>query len=206
MPRRPALSSYAGPMPRSVVPILRRPRCSSESASRPRWCGRMRCARSETTRLSPISTPSASSSPVSRSNATGSTTTPLPITQRIPGCRIPEGMRCRTNFLPADDHGVAGVVAAVVAGHDLDPRGEQVDDLPLAFVAPLGAGDHDVGHVPRAVGSERRLGLLERRLGQRPAAPTATARPRTCSCTAPRARAGRRRGAGRAGTARSACS
>ena len=68
-------------------------------------------------------------------------------------------------LLPVDDHGVAGVVPAVVAGHHLDPRREQVHDLPLAFVAPLGAGDHDVGHVPRVVGW-RRLGLLERRLGQ----------------------------------------
>ena len=44
------------------------------------------------------------------------------------------------------DDGVAGVVAAVVAGHDLDPVAKQVDDLSFAFVAPLGAGDHDVGH------------------------------------------------------------
>ena len=126
-------------MPRSVVPILRAPRSSSESASSARWCGRIRCARSESSRLSPISTPSAASSSISFSSATGSTTTPLPITHRIPGCRIPEGTRCSTKLLAAHDDRVAGVVAAVVAGDDLDPRRQEVDDLALAFVAPLGA-------------------------------------------------------------------
>ena len=58
------------------------------------------------------------------------------------------GDEVQHELLPGDDHGVAGVVPAVVAGHHLDPRREQVHDLPLAFVAPLGAGDHDVGHVP----------------------------------------------------------
>ena len=45
--------------------------------------------------------------------------------------------------------GVAGVVAAVVAGHDLDLLREQVHDLALAFVAPLGADHHDVWHADR---------------------------------------------------------
>ncbi len=47
----------------------------------------------------------------------------------------------------ADDDRVARVVAAVVAGDHLHARREKVDDLPLPLVAPLGAGDHDVGHV-----------------------------------------------------------
>ena len=55
-------------------------------------------------------------------------------------------MRWRTKLSLADADGVAGVVAAVVAGHDLDLLREQVHDLALAFVAPLGADDHDVGH------------------------------------------------------------
>ena len=37
IPRRPALSSYAGPMPRSVVPIFSLPSLSSEVWSRARW-------------------------------------------------------------------------------------------------------------------------------------------------------------------------
>ena len=35
--------------------------------------------------------------------------------------------------------GVAGVVPAVVAGDDVEPVGEEIDDLPLALVAPLSA-------------------------------------------------------------------
>ena len=50
-------------------------------------------------------------------------------------------MRWRTKLSLAHADGVAGVVAAVVAGHDLDLLREQVDDLALAFVAPLGADD-----------------------------------------------------------------
>jgi hypothetical protein len=42
---------------------------------------------------------------------------------------------------------VAGVVAAVVAGHHLHLLREEIDDLPLAFVAPLGARYDDIGHV-----------------------------------------------------------
>jgi hypothetical protein len=37
--------------------------------------------------------------------------------------------------------GVSGVVAAVVPGDDLEAVGEEVDDLPLALVAPLAAQD-----------------------------------------------------------------
>ena len=58
----------------------------------------------------------------------------------------PGGNQVQHEALPAHDHGVARVVAAVVAGHDLDARREQVDDLALALVAPLGACDHDVRH------------------------------------------------------------
>ena len=50
----------------------------------------------------------------------------------------------------ADDR-VAGVVAALEADHEVRVLGEQVDDLALALVAPLGADDHDAGHVVRAV-------------------------------------------------------
>ena len=58
----------------------------------------------------------------------------------------------------ADDR-VAGVVAALEAHDDVGPLGEQVDDLALALVAPLGADDHDAWHGPQSVGS-RELGLL----------------------------------------------
>ena len=45
----------------------------------------------------------------------------------------------------ADDR-VAGVVAALEADHQVGLLGEQVDDLPLPLVAPLGAHDHETRH------------------------------------------------------------
>ena len=44
---------------------------------------------------------------------------------------------------------VPGVVAALEADDRVGPLGEQVDDLPLALVAPLGAHDHDAWHARR---------------------------------------------------------
>ena len=63
----------------------------------------------------------------------------------------------------ADDR-VAGVVAALEADHEIRVLGEQIDDLALALVAPLGADDHDAGHsawslrgeAPPAAGAARR--------------------------------------------------
>jgi hypothetical protein len=43
--------------------------------------------------------------------------------------------------LPADGDGVAGVITAVVAGHQVRPGGEQVDDTAFAFIAPLGTNN-----------------------------------------------------------------
>ena len=48
--------------------------------------------------------------------------------------------------LPAADDRVAGVVAALEAHDGVGPLGEQVGDLSLAFVAPLGADQYDSGH------------------------------------------------------------
>ena len=45
------------------------------------------------------------------------------------------------HLVVADDR-VAGVVAALEADHEVGLLGEQVGDLPLALVAPLGADDH----------------------------------------------------------------
>ncbi len=47
-----------------------------------------------------------------------------------------------------DDEGVARVVAALETRDRADPLGEQVHDLALAFVAPLGADDDEIlGHL-----------------------------------------------------------
>ncbi len=61
------------------------------------------------------------------------------------------GDEVKDEFLAPDDDGVARVVAPVITGHDLDLVRQEVNELPLALVAPLGAGDHDVGHA-EAVG------------------------------------------------------
>jgi hypothetical protein len=44
-------------------------------------------------------------------------------------------------FLALDDDGVAGIVASGIAGHDGKVVGEHVDNLALAFIAPLRADD-----------------------------------------------------------------
>jgi hypothetical protein len=39
---------------------------------------------------------------------------------------------------------VARIVSALIAGHDVEARREQIDDLSLAFIAPLGAEDDKI--------------------------------------------------------------
>ena len=46
-------------------------------------------------------------------------------------------------LLAVDDQRVAGIVAALEARHGSGPLGQQVDNLALAFIAPLGADDND---------------------------------------------------------------
>jgi hypothetical protein len=38
---------------------------------------------------------------------------------------------------------MSSVMTALIARHDIEPLGEQVDNLTLAFVAPLGANNCD---------------------------------------------------------------
>jgi hypothetical protein len=58
----------------------------------------IRCAFFEMKRLPSSVTPRWTSASISWMSDAGSTTTPQPITQRQWGCRIPEGMECRTYF------------------------------------------------------------------------------------------------------------
>ena len=79
-------------MPRLVVPILtpafELSRCASSS-----WCsGRINATFSATRRLSgEIATPCPFSRPISSSSALGSSTTPLPMTDSLPGRTTPDG-------------------------------------------------------------------------------------------------------------------
>ena len=145
MPTRFILSAYAGPMPRPVVPICRLPRKRSVTLSSVRWYGMIRWALALTSSRE-ASTPRASSASISLEEHLGSMTTPLPMTGVHVGVRMPDGQQVQRVLLAADDDGVAGVVAALEADDVVDVVAEQVGDLALALVAPLGADQHDRGH------------------------------------------------------------
>ncbi len=51
-----------------------------------------------------------------------------------------------------DHQRMAGIMAALEAHHDIGALGQPIDDLALALVAPLGADDHDIGHVKSSTG------------------------------------------------------
>ena len=57
------------------------------------------------------------------------------------GAQDAAGNKVEDEFFAVDDDGMAGVMAAGVAGHDMVALGEDVDDFAFAFVAPLGAED-----------------------------------------------------------------
>ena len=65
---------------------------------------------------------------------------------------------------------MAGIVAALEADDHVGAARQPVDDLALAFVAPLGADDGHIGHVFALVSCGKR-----RLLGRRCAAPSSTA-------------------------------
>jgi len=54
---------------------------------------------------------------------------------------------------------VPGVMAPLITGDDIEGRGQQVDDLALAFVAPLSAENEEVGHGFPFAGSEAQAQL-----------------------------------------------
>ncbi len=65
------------------------------------------------------------------------------------GAEDPGRDQVQNGLLAADDQGVAGVVPALEAHDAVRPLGEQVDDLALALVTPLGPDDDYVlSHVP----------------------------------------------------------
>ena len=99
--RRAILSSYAGPMPRPVVPIFVSPIAASRAWSSATWIGSTSGHAGEIFRRERTSTPAASSSPISCSSAAGDSTTPLPTKIATPGRSTPDGMSRSTVFLPA---------------------------------------------------------------------------------------------------------
>ncbi len=66
------------------------------------------------------------------------------------GAQNPARDQLEDELLFANKDGVAGVVAALISGDDVETFGEQVDDFPLAFVPPLRTENDDVAHVLEA--------------------------------------------------------
>jgi len=87
-------------MPRDVVPMAMRSGRFSLTFSAMRWNGKITWARLETANWPRTSMPASSSVRISSSSAFGSMTTPLPMTARLPGCRMPLGMSLSTNRRP----------------------------------------------------------------------------------------------------------
>ena len=130
-------------MPRDVVPILRSPRRASASRSSSRWYGRIRCALSLTT------------AGRRRRAEPGELVELGEQRLRIDDHAVADdagdaGMQdagrnqVQDELLAVDVDGVARVVAALVARHDGEARRQQVDNLALALIAPLGAQHRDV--------------------------------------------------------------
>ena len=63
----------------------------------------------------------------------------------------PRGDQVELELAAVADDRVPGVVAALEAHDHLGPLGEQVRDLPLPLIAPLGADYHDSWHRPGIV-------------------------------------------------------
>ena len=64
----------------------------------------------------------------------------------LPGVEDPARDEGEDRLLARHHQGMPGVVPALEPHHHLGVLGEQVDDLALPFVAPLGTYHHDVRH------------------------------------------------------------
>ena len=65
------------------------------------------------------------------------------------------GNQVQLPLAPVAHDRVARVIAALKAHDGVDPLGEQVSDLALALVAPLGPNDHDSRHAQCSLGPAR---------------------------------------------------
>ena len=99
IPMRAALSAYAGPIPRRVVPIWSRPSFRSLAESTATCHGMIRCALPEMRTVS-VEIPRPSSSSSSSTRSPGSTTQPAPTTHSFPE-RIPDGTWWSANRWPS---------------------------------------------------------------------------------------------------------
>ena len=139
-----ALSAYAGPMPRRVVPIWSFPSRRSLAWSSATCHGMTMCAFRRQAHDVDGDAPAARSSSSSMKTA-GSTTQPEPM-HALLAPENPRGHVLELVRLAVGDDRVAGVGPALVAADDVRVAGEQVDDLALALVSPLRADDYRRGH------------------------------------------------------------
>ena len=89
------------------------------------------------------STPLASSSPISFFSAAGRKHHAVADQAQRVVAQDAGGDQVQDGLLAVDDQGMAGVVAALEAHDRADFLGQQIDDLALAFIAPLGTENDD---------------------------------------------------------------
>ena len=118
-----------------------RPGRASDSFSIMRCAGNSTCARLLMNRLPSTCTPAASSMSISLQQRRRIDHQAVADDGLLAGPQNAARNQLQDELALADEHGVAGVVPALVAGHDIEAFGEKVDDLALALVAPLGAQD-----------------------------------------------------------------
>ncbi len=131
-------------MPRDVVPIFRSPRRASDSRSRSRWYGRMRCALSLTNEPAVDVDAGARELVDLREQRLRIHDDAVADDAGDAGMQDARRNQPQHELRAVDVDGVPGVVSALVARDDVETRREQVDDLALAFIAPLGAEHSEI--------------------------------------------------------------
>ena len=136
-------------MPREVVPIFRSPRRASDSRSRSRWYGRIRCALSLTT--SRVADLDAVLRQLVDFGEERLRIDHDAVADDAGDARMQDARRDepQDELRAVDVDGMPGVVPALVAGDDVETRRQQIDDLALAFIAPLSA-EHAQIHIVHA--------------------------------------------------------
>ena len=132
--------------PRPVVPILRGPRNRSVTLSRVRWYSVMRWALALSSSRD-VSIPRASRRVELLDEDAEVDHDAVADHRDAARGEDAAGEQVEGELLVADDDRVAGVVATVELHDVADSSTEQVGRLAFALVAPLGADDHDRGHV-----------------------------------------------------------
>ena len=133
-------------MPREVVPMETRPGRPSDIFSIMRWAGNSTCARLLMKRLPVTATPADSSASISRQQRGRIDHQAVADHRLLARAQNAARDQFQDEFLLADENRVAGVVSALIARDNIEPFGEEIDNLPFALVSPLGAQDDYVSH------------------------------------------------------------